>query len=351
MQLAFSRSVRLAVSILCRAILGRGKSVRITNCVCLIVAYCVAAVLPVQAKADEYPDRPIKIICPYAAGGLSDILTRLLAKRLSERIRQPVLVENRSGAGGIIAMETVAKSPADGYTLVLVGQGMASVNPVLYKKLSYDTLRDFAPIAQVASFSLVLAANPEQPPKSVKEFIDLARAKPGTLTYGSAGNASTSHLMTELFKHRAGIDVLHVPFKGEAPAITELIASRLSVMFVTLGAALPHIQSGRIAAIGLATKERSTLVPDVPTISEAGLRGFDVEGWYGVLAPAGVPKAVVDRLSREFVAMASEPEMRDRLMARGMTAVGTPSEAFGRYIQDEMNRWRKVVIDADIHAD
>ncbi len=303
------------------------------------------------ANAEEYPDKAIKFICPYAAGGLSDVLSRILAKRLSERIGQPVVVENRAGAGGIIAMETVAKAAPDGYTIVMVGQGMASVNPSLYKNLSYDTLRDFAPIAEVARFSLVLLANPSKPPKSVKEFIELARANPGSMTYGSAGNASTAHLMTELFKHRAGIDVVHVPFKGEAPAITELLGGRLSVMFVTLGAALPHMQSGKLRPLGLANKERSKLAPDVPTVAEAGLPDFEVQGWYGMLAPAGTPKPVVDRLSREFLAMANEPEMRERLAARGMDSVGNPADAFAKRIQEETERWRKVVNAAHIRAD
>jgi tripartite-type tricarboxylate transporter receptor subunit TctC len=320
--------------------------------ICWMVALSVWAALPWQlAKADEYPDKPIKFICPYAAGGLTDILTRILAQRLSERLRQPVVVENRTGAGGIIGMEVATKSAADGYTIVMVSQGMASVNPVLYKNLSYDTMRDFVPIAQVASFPLVLTANPGLPPKSVKEFIELARAKPGGMNYGSAGNAATSHLMMEMFKHKADIDVMHVPFKGEAPAITELMGGRLSVMFITLGAALPHIQSGKLRAIGLATKERSKLAPEVPTISEAGLPDFVVQGWYGILAPAGVPKPVVDRLSREFVAIANEPEMRERLLARGIDSGGSPSEAFGKWIRDEMERWRKVVTDANIRAD
>jgi len=319
---------------------------------CWILVLCLTAASTVPpARADDFPEKAIKFICPYAAGGLTDVLTRILAQRLSERLGQPVVVENRTGAGGIIGMDVASKAAPDGYTIVMVGQGMASVNPVLYKKLSYDTLRDFVPIAKVANFSLVLAANPSQPPKSVKEFIEMARAKPGSMNYGSAGNASTAHLMTELFKHEAGIDVVHVPFKGEAPAITELMGGRLSVMFITLGAALPHIQSGKLRPLGLATKERSKLAPEIPTISEAGLAGFEVQGWYGILAPAGVPKPVVERLSREFVAMAEEPELRERLLARGIDSSGARSEVFGKWIADEMERWRKVVTNANIRVD
>ncbi|MCX7141835.1 MAG: tripartite tricarboxylate transporter substrate binding protein [Proteobacteria bacterium] len=312
----------------------------------------MAAALPGQAAtAAEFPDKPIRLICPYAPGGLSDILARILAKRLSEKIGQPVMVENRAGAGGIIGMEIVAKAAPDGYTIIMVGQGMASVNPSLYKNLSYDTLRDFAPIAQVARFSMVLVANPGQPPKSVKEFIELSRAKPGSMSYGSAGNASTAHLMTELFKHKAGIDVVHVPFKGEAPAITEIMGGRLSVMFATLGGALSHIQSGKLSALGLATKERSLVAPEIPTPAEAGVPDFEVQGWYGMLAPAGVPKPIVNRLSQEFVAIANEPELRERLAARGMDSIGSSPEAFAKWIQDEIDRWRKVVNDANIRTD
>ncbi|MHB1114235.1 MAG: Bug family tripartite tricarboxylate transporter substrate binding protein [Acidovorax defluvii] len=305
-----------------------------------------------SAVGGEYPERPIKLICPYAAGGLTDVIARVLAKRLSERLGQPVIVENRTGAGGIIGVEQAAKSPADGYTLVLVAQGLASVNPSLYKKLPYDTLRDFAPISLTNTFSLVLIGSRDFPPATVTEFISMARAKPGALSYGSAGNASTSHLMTELLKSQAGIDVLHVPFRGESAAFPELMAGRLTAMFATVGGALPLIEAGKVRALAVGTKERSKLLPQVPTIAESGAApGFDVSGWYGILAPAAVPKAVAARLSKELMAIAREPAMREQFSARGVESVGSTSEEFSALIKSETERWRKVVNQVGIKPD
>ncbi|KRB81559.1 Bug family tripartite tricarboxylate transporter substrate binding protein [Noviherbaspirillum sp. Root189] len=313
---------------------------------------CLSCVMPFgAAAASDYPIRPIRLVCPYAAGGLTDVLARVLAKRLSERIGQPVVVENRTGAGGIIGVDAVAKSPADGYTIVLVAQGLASVNASLHKNLPYDTLRDFAPISLVSTFSLVFVGNPELPPKSMEEFIATARAKPGKLDYGSAGNASTSHLMTELLKDQVGIDVVHIPFRGESAAFTELMGGRLTGMFATLGGALPSIQSGKLRALAVATKERNSLLPNVPTVSESGVPGFEVLGWYGILAPINVPKHIRDRLSKEFMAMAKEPEMRQMLASRGMDSVGSSPEAFSKMIKSETERWRQVVTKAKIQAD
>lgn len=313
---------------------------------------CLSILVPGAARAaDEYPSRPIRLICPYAPGGLTDVLARLLAKRLSERIGQTVFVENRTGAGGIIGVDAVAKAAPDGYTIVMVAQGLASVNASLYKNLPYDTLRDFVPISLVSTFSMVLVSNPDKPPKTLAEFISMAKAKPGGLDYGSAGNASTAHLMTELFNDQAGIDVLHVPFKGESVAFTELMGGRLTAMFATTGGALPHIQSGKLRALAIATKERSKLLPNVPTVAEAGGPDFEVKGWYGILAPVNVPKPVAERLTKEFMAMAREPEMRDLMTSRGMDSVGSTPEEFGKLIKSETERWRKVVVKAGIKAD
>ncbi len=210
---------------------------------------CAAALLLGQpAAAQEYPSKPIKFIAPIAAGGLTDTLTRVLGQRLSERMGQPVVVENRPGAGGIIGMDAAAKSAPDGYTIVMVYQGLASVNPILYKVPPYETLRDFVPIAQVATFPMVLIVNPSTPIGSVKELIEQARAKPGSMNYGSAGNATTSHLVMELFKRKAGVDLLHIPYKGEAPALTELLGGRVAVTFNSLPSVLAHIRSGKVRA-------------------------------------------------------------------------------------------------------
>jgi tripartite-type tricarboxylate transporter receptor subunit TctC len=311
----------------------------------------VAFVLAQHAAAQEYPGKPIRFIAPIAAGGLTDTLTRVLGQRLSERVGQPVVVENRPGAGGIIGMDAVAKSAPDGYTIVMVYQGLASVNPILYKTPPYETLRDFVPIAQVATFPMILVVNASTPIRSVNDLVDQARAKPGSMNYGSAGNATTSHLVMELFKRKAGLDLVHVPYKGEAPALTELMGGRVSVVFNSLPSVLSHIQSGKVRALAIATKQRSKLVPDVPTITESGIPDLEVPGWYGVLAPAGTPRSVVDRLSREFNAIVSDPETRARLASQGIDLAATSSEAFGKWIRDETERWRKVVADAGITPD
>ena len=310
-----------------------------------------AALSLAPARAQEYPGKPIKFIAPIAAGGLTDTLTRVLGQRLSERVGQPVVVDNRPGAGGLIGMEAAAKSAPDGYTIVMVYQGLASVNPILFKAPPYETLRDYAPIAQVATFPMVLVVNASAPIASLKELVEQARAKPGSMNYGSAGNATTSHLVMELFKRKAGLDLLHIPYKGEAPALTELLGGRVAVTFNSLPSVLAHIRSGKVRALAIATRERSKLVPDVPTITEAGIPDLEVPGWYGVLAPAGTPRPVVERLSREFNAVVSEPDTRARLALQGIDLGGSSAEAFGNWIREETERWRKVITEAGIKAD
>ena len=317
-----------------------------------IAVLAIAAALFLEpAYAQEYPGKSIKFIAPIAAGGLTDTLTRVLGQRLSERVGQPVVVDNRPGAGGLIGMEAAAKSAPDGYTIVMVYQGLASVNPILFKVPPYETLRDYAPIAQVATFPMVLVVNASAPIATLKELVEQARAKPGSMNYGSAGNATTSHLVMELFKRKAGLDLLHIPYKGEAPALTELLGGRVAVTFNSLPSVLAHIRSGKVRALAIATRERSKLVPDVPTVTEAGIADLEVPGWYGVLAPAGTPRAIVDRLSREFNAVVNEPDTRARLALQGIDLGGSTSEAFGSWIREETERWRKVIADAGIKAD
>lgn len=304
-----------------------------------------------SATAQEYPSKALKFIAPIAAGGLTDTLTRVLGQRLSERLGQPVVVENRPGAGGLIGMDAAAKSPPDGYTIVMVYQGLASVNPILYRTPPYETLRDFAPIAQVATFSMVLVVNPASPIMNVKDLLEQARAKPGSMNYGSGGNATTAHLVTELFKRKTGVDLLHIPYKGEAPALTELLGGRVSMVFTSLPSALAHIRSGKVRALAIATRERSRLIPEAPTLTEAGVADLEAPGWYGVLAPAGTPRPVVERLSREFNAVVGEAQTRARLASQGIDLGGTSADAFAGWITDETERWRKVISDAGIKAD
>ena len=317
----------------------------------LIAALPLALLSQSALASNDYPNKSIRLIAPYAAGGLTDVLARMLAKRLSERVGQPVVVENRTGAGGVIGVDAAAKSTPDGYTIVLVGQGLASVSGSIYKNLPYDTVRDFAPVTMIATFPMVFVGHPSSPPASISELISMAKTKPGTLSYGSAGNASTAHLATELFKDQVGIDMLHIPYRGESPAFTELMGGRLAGMFATLGGTLPLIQSGKMRALAVASKERNKLLPNVPTVAEAGVPGFDVFGWYGVLVPKATPKPILDRISKEFMEMAREPEFREQMAARGLDAVGSSPTELSQLIDSETTRWRTVVQKAGIRAD
>jgi len=307
--------------------------------------------LPVRdAYAQEYPNRAITFIVPVAPGGLTDTMTRLLGLRLSQRIGQPVIVENRPGGGGILAMQAAARMPADGYTIILVFPGSAAVNPILYKTPPYETLRDFDPVARIAMYPMVLITKPSNP-GTIKEFIELALSKPGSLNYGSAGNTTTSHLSMELLKRRVGIDLVHIPYKGESPAITELMAGRIDVLFQTLSTALPYIRSGKVRALGIATNQRSKLAPEIPTLAESGIDGVNIPGWYGVLAPAGTPTAVIQRLNREFTAIVGEPETLRRFEALGVDGWSSSPEELRSWIHGETERWRKVISEAGIKAD
>lgn len=317
----------------------------------VVAAMSLVALSPGALANTDYPNKPIRLISPYAAGGLTDVLARMLSKKLSERLGQSVMVENRTGAGGVIGVDTAAKATPDGYTIVLVGQGLASVNGSIQKNLPYDTVRDFAPLTMIATFPMVFVGQASAPPASVSEFISMAKAKPGALTYGSAGNASTAHLTMELFKDQVGIDIIHVPYRGEAQSFTELMGGRLSGMFATLGGTLPLVQTGKMRALAIATKERSKLLPDVPTMAEAGVPNFEVFGWYGVLAPKGTPQPVLDKLSKTLMEMAREPEFREQMASRGLEAVGSTPAELAKLIDSETRRWRAVVQKAGIQAD
>jgi tripartite-type tricarboxylate transporter receptor subunit TctC len=291
------------------------------------------------------------MIAPIAPGGLTDTLARMLASGLSTRLGQQVIVDNRPGGGGVIGMTAAAKSPGDGYNLLMAYQGVASVNPVLYKELPYNTQRDFTPVGQVATFPVVLVASARLPVANLKEFLALARSKPGALSYASAGNATTSHLTMELFKRRADLRIVHIPYKGEAPALNDLIGGQVDVAFSTLASVLPHIQSGRLRVLGIASPKRSPLAPDLPTLSEAGVPGFSSVGWYAVLAPSGTPQAVVDRLNKELMAILAEPETRSRMAAQAIVPEGSSPEALRRWIAEDTERWRKVITEVGIKAD
>jgi len=305
----------------------------------LLSTACIAGV----AAAASYPARPIRLIAPIAVGGLTDTLARLVAAGLADKLGQPVVVENKPGAGGIIGMEAAAKSAPDGYTLILVYQGVAAVNASLYPDLPYDTLRDFMPVAGLGSFPLVLVTNAKTGIRSVGDLIQRAKDKPNAFSYASAGNATTSHLTMELFKNEAGIQAMHVPYKGEGPANTDVAGGQVDIAFSSLASVAPLIKSNRLVALGIGTPQRSPVLPAVPTIAEAGVPGFEAVGWYGLLAPAGTPAGVVKQLSQAVADVLNQPAVREKLDGLGVTANATSSAAFGDQIRSETDKWKKVI--------
>jgi tripartite-type tricarboxylate transporter receptor subunit TctC len=302
------------------------------------------------APAQTFPVKPVRMIVPFAAGGGADIVGRLVAQRLGDAWGQTVVVDNRPGAGGNIGTEIVARAPADGYTLLLVGPNH-TVNISLFSKIPFDPVKDFAPISVVTSAPYLLLVNPSVGVNSVADLIALAKARPGKVLYASAGNGTAGHLGMELIKTMAGIDMVHIPYKGSPPALTDLIAGQVSAAFDNVLSASPHVKAGKLRAIAVSTGKRSTAVPEVPTVAESGLPGFEVAVWQGILAPAGTPKAVVDTLYRAIVAALGRPDMKERMAANGTEIIGgTPAE-FAAFIQSDLVKWAKVVKSSGARVD
>jgi tripartite-type tricarboxylate transporter receptor subunit TctC len=309
----------------------------------------VLAAVPV-ASAQSYPSKPIRIVVGFAAGGPSDVIARVAALKLTEKWGQQVIVDVRAGAGGNIASEIVARAPPDGYTLLAPAFAFA-VNPVLFAKLPFDSTKDFVAVGPLASSANILAAHPSVPVKSVSELITLAKEKPGQLTYGSAGNGTASHLAGELLNMLAGIRILHIPYKGAAPASADLMGGQITIAFPGVVLALPQSRAGRLRALAVTSLKRSTAMPEVPTVSASGLQGYEVISWYGLLAPAGTPKEIVQRLNAEVNRAMQEPDARERLAAIGAEAQeATPAE-FGAFINLEIEKWAKVVKAANVRAE
>jgi tripartite-type tricarboxylate transporter receptor subunit TctC len=304
----------------------------------------VSALLPAwpASAAGGYPDKPIRLIVPQPPGGTSDILARVLASKLAENLRQQIIIDNRAGASGTIGTDLAAKSPPDGYTLVLVYTTHATT-PGIYGKLPYDPVADFAPITLAAAAPLLLVVHPKIPVTSVKELIAYAKTRPGELNFCSAGNGSGSHLAGELFNTMTGVKLTHIPYKGSGLAITELIGGQVQLMFAGIVPIDPHVKSGRVRSIAVTSAKRSVAIPQVPTIAESGLPGFEVVGWYGVLAPARTPHPIVARLHNEFVKILQTQDIRDRLLSEGAEPVGNTPAEFTAFIKTDIGRWAKVI--------
>jgi tripartite-type tricarboxylate transporter receptor subunit TctC len=303
------------------------------------------------AHAQEpYPSKPLRLILPFPPGGGTDILGRLLAERLAANLGQPVVTENRGGAGGNVGAEAAARSAPDGYTLVLVAPSLA-ISPTLYSKLNYDPVKDFAPIALVASVPNVMITHPAVPANNLQEFIALAKSKPGGMNFGSGGSGTSNHLAGELLNLTAGIKLVHVPYKGVNLAMNGVLAGEVHLAFIGIPVPAPHIKAGRLRALAVLARERSPILPDVPTAAEAGLGNFDVTTWYGILAPAGTPRPIVLRLNAELVKVMRDAEMKERLATMATDPLTSTPEEFGAYIQAEIAKWGDVIRKAGLRAD
>jgi tripartite-type tricarboxylate transporter receptor subunit TctC len=292
----------------------------------------------------SYPTGPVRLVVPYPAGGPASIVAHVIGEKLSESLGQAVIVDNRSGAGGNLGTEIVAKAAPDGQTLLLGTNGPLVVNVTLYSTLPFDPLKDFAPISYVASIPLVLIAHPSVPASTLQELIALAKAKPGALSYASSGNGSGGHLAGALLASMAGLDMVHVPYRGAAPATTDLIAGHVPLMFDGLAAALPYIKAGKVKALGVATPHRAAAAPEIPTIAEQGLPGYEIASWYGVLAPAGTPAPIVDRLHREIVRILDLPDVNEQLFVKsGLEKVASTPEEFAATLRREIPQYERIV--------
>ena len=298
--------------------------------------------MPLLAMAQAYPTRPIKMLVPFPAGGAVDFFARVVAPKLGEALGQPVQVENRSGAGGNIAAEAVAKSPADGYT-VLMGSEIVAINISLYKQLGYDPVRDLAPVTLVGTVPNILIANLAVPATTLKELIALAK-KPGTkLSYASTGHGTSSQLSSELFKSMAGVDILHVPYKGGAPAIADVIGGQVNIMFLNMPTGIGQVRAGKVRILGVTSAKRVPQLPDVPTIDEAGVKGFETSAWSGVYVPMGTPRDIITRLNTEIVKILKMPSVREQLSGQGAEPVGDSPEEFAQFTRSEIAKWAQVV--------
>jgi tripartite-type tricarboxylate transporter receptor subunit TctC len=311
---------------------------------------CVFAALSFAASA-QYPAKPVRLVVPFPAGGPTDIVGRTVAQKLSESLGQPVIVDNRAGAGGVIGTEQVAKAPPDGYTVLLGTIGGLAVAMSLYPNRGYDTLRDFTPVAQAVTVTNIMVVHPSLPVNNVRELVALARAKPGTLNYASSGSGTVTHLAGELLKSMARVNIVHIPFKGGAPALTALMSGEVEMSFENSLIVVPHIKAGKLHALAVTGAQRSRLMPELPTIAEGGLPGYNASGWYGFVVPAAVPKDIVARLAADITRVLRMPDVIERLSGQGAEPVGGTPEQFGAYIRTEIDKWTRLVKTANMKAD
>lgn len=314
----------------------------------LILAMFVAQPGIAHAADDAWPSKPIKIVVPFAPGGTSDILARTLGDKLQSALKQTVLVDNKAGAGGVIGADSVAKAPADGYTLLLGTIATHAINPALMPKMPYDALKDFTPVFLIGGISNVVLVGPHSPFKTIKDLIAEAKAKPGTLTFASAGQGTSQHLSGETFKLLAGVDMTHVPYKGSAPAIQDVMGGQVPLSFETVTVAAPHIATGKVRALAVTSAKRSRALPNVPTLQEAGVHGFDVESWQAFYVRAGTPAAVVQRLNAELENIVAQPDVKAKMDGLGVEHISKTPAQFADFNRSELAKWQKVVKDGKV---
>ncbi len=308
---------------------------------------CFAATTA-HAQDDGYPNKPVRIVVPFAAGGSTDIVARLLADKLTAEFKQPFVVDNRAGAGGNIGADAVAKAPADGYTLLMATTGILSINGYLYNNMSYDALRDFAPVSYTSLITNILVVSPKIPVRSVSELVALAKSKPGVLNFASSGVGSSTHLSGELFKAMAGINILHVPYRGSSQALTDVISGQVTMTFDNAPSSIGFIQQGKLRALAVTSTKRLPNLPEVPTMDEAGIKGYESLSWSGIVAPAATPKPVIAKLNQAIDRILKTEEIKRRLAGLGVEPVGGPPEAFVRHIRSESDKWGKLIKSANI---
>ncbi|PIT79631.1 tripartite tricarboxylate transporter substrate binding protein [Limnohabitans sp. 15K] len=315
----------------------------------LVLAAAAAFVAP-SASAQDYPNKPIRLVLPFPPGGVTDLLARALAEKLAPRLGQPVIVDNKPGAGTVLASDLVARAPADGYTLLVAASSLGTA-PLIYDKVSYDAIKSFTPVTQIASVVHVVVVNPALPVKSVKELIAYAKANPGKLNYASTGTGTSTHLEGELLKSMAGVYMVHIPYRGSGPALIDLVGGQVGVMIDALGSSGPFIKAGKLRALAVTTAKRSQSIPELPTVSESGVPGYEAMPWLGLVAPAGTPQPVVDRLHREVAKVLEDPEIRERFKGWGLDIIGNTPAEFTSFLRRDVDQWASVIKRANIKAD
>ncbi len=311
-----------------------------------IAARCAAALIsaaPLAAYSQAYPSKPVRVVIPFPPGQATDVIGRVVSQKLGDALGKSFVVDNRPGANGIVGIETVVKSPPDGYTLLITASGSLVINPSVYSKLSYEPLKDLTPIALLGLIPLVVVVHPSLPVSNVSQLVALAKAQPGKLSYASSGPGSAQHLAMELFKSRTHMNILHVPYKGSAPAMQDVLSGQVPLMFDTVASSLPMIRDGRLKAIGVGLAKRSAVLPNVPTLDESGVKGFQVAGWSGFLAPAKTPHAIIQQVNTETLKILTQPDTKERIVSLGMEAANTTPEEFAAFMKSETEKWAQAV--------